>query len=33
MSKLKEINWKSVINFIITFLTALGGAIAVQSCK
>ena len=30
---MKKENWKTVINFIITVLTAIASAFCVQSCK
>ncbi|MEH2795554.1 smalltalk protein [Segatella copri] len=30
---MKKINWKSVINFIITVLTAIASSFFVTSCK
>ena len=30
---MRKINWKSVINFVITVLTAVLSAFCVQSCK
>lgn len=32
MSTIKNNNWKTVINFIITVLTAIVSSFAVQSC-
>lgn len=31
--KMKKINWKAVINFIITVLTAIASSFFVTSCK
>ena len=31
--KMKKINWKAVINFIITVLTAIASSFFVSSCK
>lgn len=30
---MKKENWKTIINFIITVLTAIASAFCVQSCK
>ena len=30
---MKKENWKTIINFIITILTAIASAVCVQSCK
>ena len=30
---MKKENWKTIINFIITILTAIASAFCVQSCK
>lgn len=33
LKKMKKINWKTVINFIITVLTAIASSFFVSSCK
>lgn len=33
LKKMKKINWKAVINFIITVLTAIASSFFVSSCK
>ncbi len=30
---MKKENWKTIINLLITMLTAIGSAICVQSCR
>ena len=31
-SKMKKVNWKNIINFLITVLTAVASSFCVQNC-